>query len=263
VVQTISVAEAARVIAQARQQGTELVTITVLAGASAGTRYVSRVPASLDGSVDQELDARAQILADIVWRSRTTVCEGDLFGELHSVADPLIIFGAGHIAVPLANLACELGFDVTVLDDREDFAQPARFAEGVRVLHLDLAEPLRDTSVSAQTFVVMLTRAHKHDFDCLRILLQQSVLPRYIGMIGSTRRVRAAFKALLQGGVSRELLAHVHAPVGIDIGAETPAEIAVSIAAELIQVRRNKRSGGSMAHDARVLERLIPEAAAQ
>jgi xanthine/CO dehydrogenase XdhC/CoxF family maturation factor len=262
-VQTISVAEAARVITQAREQGAELVTVTVLAGDAAGTRYLSRGAGSLDGSVNADLDARALILADAVWRSRATICEDVLFAELHSIAEPLVIFGAGHIAVPLANLAHDLGFDVTVLDDREEFAQPARFAEGVRVLQLDLAQPLRDVCISPQTFVVMLTRAHKHDFDCLRVVLQQSVLPRYIGMIGSKRRVRAAFTALLTAGVARELLAHVHAPVGIDIGAETPAEIAISIAAELIQVRRNKTISSSMVQDARVLERLIPEAAAQ
>lgn len=261
--QTISAADATRAIAQARQRGAELVTITVLAGEAAGTRYVSRAAQSIEGSVDMDLDARAQVLADAVWQSRGTVCEDGLFAELHLVAEPLVIFGAGHIAVPLANLALALGFDVTVLDDRQDFAQPARFVEGVSVLQLDLAQPIREVSISARSFVVMLTRAHKHDFDCLRVVLQQPVLPRYIGMIGSKRRVRAAFKALLQGGVSRELLAHVHAPVGIDIGAETPAEIAVSIAAELIQVRRNQTVSGSMVNDARVLERLMPEAAAQ
>jgi xanthine/CO dehydrogenase XdhC/CoxF family maturation factor len=263
VVPTISVAEAARVIAQSRQHGAELVTVTVLAGEAAGTRYVSRAAGSCEGSVDPILDARAQMLADAAWQSRTFVCDNALFAELHVLAEPLVIFGAGHIAVPLANLAVELGFDVVVLDDREDFAQPARFAEGVRVLRLDLAQPLQNLTISPQTFVVMLTRAHKHDFDCLRVVLQQPVLPRYIGMIGSKRRVRAAFKALLQGGVPRGVLAQVHAPVGIDIGAESPAEIAVSIAAELIQVRRNKTASGSMVSDARVLERMIPEAAAQ
>jgi xanthine/CO dehydrogenase XdhC/CoxF family maturation factor len=257
------VAEAARIIAKAHQQGVELVTITVLTGSAGGTRFISRAADSLEGSVEPELDARAQILANDVWQSRASICDHGLFAELHAIAEPLIIFGAGHIAVPLANLAHDLGFHVTVLDDREDFAQSARFDEGVRVLQLDLAQPLRDIAISAQTSVVLLTRAHKHDFDCLRVVLQQPLLPRYIGMIGSKRRVRAAFTALLQGGISRELLSYVQAPIGLEIGAETPTEIAVSIAAQLIQVRRNKTISSSMTNDARVLERLLPEAAAQ
>lgn len=261
--QTFSVAAAARIIAEANAEGVALVTVTVLTGAAAGSRFLSRAPGSIEGSVDAETDARAQMLADAVWQSRATACDDTLFAELHVVAEPLLVFGAGHIAVPLANLAQRLGFQVTVLDDREDFAQPARFEPGITVLPLDLTQPLQQTPLTAQTFVVLLTRAHKHDFDCLRVVLQQPTLPRYIGMIGSKRRVRAAFKALLQGGVSRELLAHVHAPIGVEIGAETPAEIAVSIAAELIQVRRDHQHAVSMTEDARVLERLMPESAAQ
>ena len=254
---------AARAIAEANARGLELVTVVVLVGPAAGSRFISSAPGTLNGSIEPDLDARAQKLADAVWQSRVPASDERLFAELHAVAEPLVIFGAGHIAVPLANLAQQLGFRVTVLDDREEFAQTARFDTGVQVLQLDLAQPLRDVAISPQTFVVLLTRAHKHDFDCLRAVLQQDRLPRYIGMIGSKRRVRAAFKALLHSGISRELLARVHAPVGLEIGAETPAEIAVSIAAELIQVRRAYPKAVSMAEDARVLERLLPEAAAQ
>ena len=124
------------------------------------------------------------------------------------------------------------------------------------------ADAFRHLVIGRDAFVVLVTRAHKYDYDCLQQLLQRAEPPRYIGMIGSKRRVRAAFKALLEGGVSREDLARVHAPVGVDIGAETPAEIAVSIAAELIQVRRNV-TVTSISSEARVLERMLPEAAAQ
>ena len=259
---SISLADATRAISEAHAAGREVVTIVVVSGAAAGKRYLSTSQGSLEGAIDADLDIRARLLADSVWQSRQPTTDSVLFAELHAVAEPLIIFGAGHIAVPLANIAHDLGFDVTVLDDREDFALPARFNEGVHVQVLDFNDPLRGVTVDSRTFVVMLTRAHKYDFDCLREVLQLTERPRYIGMIGSKRRVRAAFKALLGGGVSREDLARVHAPVGVDIGAETPAEIAVSIAAELIQVRRNV-TVTSMSSEARVLERMLPEAAAQ
>ena len=259
---SISLADATRAITQAHAAGREIVTIVVISGAASGKRYLSTSAGSLEGAIDADLDTRARILADAVWQSRQPTTDDVLFAEIHAVAEPLIIFGAGHIAVPLANIAHDLGFRVTVLDDREDFAIPARFKEGVRVQMLDFSDPLRGVTVDTHSFVVMVTRAHKYDFDCLREVLQLPERPRYIGMIGSKRRVRAAFKALLEGGVSREDLARVHAPVGVDIGAETPAEIAVSIAAELIQVRRNA-TVTSMSTEARVLERMLPEAAAQ
>jgi xanthine dehydrogenase accessory factor len=258
----IDAVAAARAIEAAHARGEELVTIMVTSGEAAGQRYLSRGRGRLEGELHDAIDDEARRLADEVWDTRAAVYAEPLFGELHAVAEPLLIFGAGHIAIPLANLALDLGFRVTVLDDREEFAQPARFADGIAVERLDLTDPLRGVEITPRSFVIMLTRAHKHDFDCLRAVLGQPVPPRYIGMIGSKRRVRAAFTALLAGGVAPAQLASVHAPVGVEIGAETPAEIAVSIAAELIQVRRDG-TGRSKAHEARVLERMLPEASAQ
>ncbi len=253
---------AARRIAEAHARGKELLTITITSGPSAGQRYLSAAAGELEGTVSDTLDEQARALADEVWRTREPAFADPLFAELHALSEPLIIFGAGHIAVPLAAIAHGLGFRVTVLDDREDFAQPARFPADIEVQTLDFTDPLRDVVIDERSYVILLTRAHKYDFDCLRTLLAQTIQPRYIGMIGSKRRVRAAFKALLEAGVPRALLSSVHAPVGIEIGAETPAEIAVSIAAQLIQVRRGFDID-TKASDARVLERMLPEAAAQ
>jgi xanthine dehydrogenase accessory factor len=260
--QTIDAAAAARMIAEASAAHRDLVTVTVIAGEQAGARYWSYRSGEINGSIDAATDAMAAELIQNVWQTRSPMLRDSLFAELHAVAEPLLIFGAGHIAVPLANIAQSLGFEVTVLDDREEFAEPARFDAGISVRHLDFATPLDGVPISSNTFVVLVTRAHKYDFDCLRAVLEQPVLPRYIGMIGSKRRVRAAFKALLDGGVPRELLACVNAPVGVEIGAETPTEIAVSIAAELIQVRRGAHAD-TKGSDARILERMFPEAAAQ
>jgi xanthine dehydrogenase accessory factor len=260
--QTIDAATAARLIADAHAAQRDVVTVTVIAGDRAGARYWSYGRGELNGSIDTATDALAAELTGNVWQARAPILQETLFAELHTVAEPLLIFGAGHIAVPLANIAQSLGFEVTVLDDREDFAESSRFETGVQVRRLDFATPLDGVTISSNTFVVLVTRAHKYDFDCLRTVLEQPVLPRYIGMIGSKRRVRAAFKALLDGGTSRGLLARVNAPVGVEIGAETPAEIAVSIAAELIQVRRHAQST-TKGSEARILERMFPEAAAQ
>lgn len=183
-----------------------------------------------------------------------------VYVEAQRPPDELFVVGAGHIAVPLARLGAMLGFRVTVLDDREEFATEARFPSAARVLRTDFANPFRGVRLGARSYVVLVTRAHSYDFDCLSRLIAAEPQPRYVGMIGSRRRVRAAFGALLDAGVPRERLARVSAPVGLDIGAETPEEIAVSIAAELVQVRRGGGAAGTMGARERVLERLLPEA---
>lgn len=255
----LTAAESAQRILDAHRRGEEVVSILAIAGAAAGARVLKYRSGDVDGTLgSSELDAAARELADRVFDARNSELSGELFAELHSPAEQLVIFGAGHIAVPLAELGARLAFSVIVLDDREDFAAAGRFPRDVRVHTLDLADPLKDITLDAATYLVLVTRAHKHDFDLLRAVLSRDEQPRYIGMIGSRRRVRAAFTALIDGGVSREKLRHVHAPVGLDIGAETPAEIAVSIAAELIRVRRSG-SAASLTVEERVLDRFFAE----
>ncbi|HUH12131.1 MAG TPA: XdhC family protein [Longimicrobiales bacterium] len=182
-----------------------------------------------------------------------------LFVESHDATQELIIAGAGHIALPLAGLGLQLGFRVRVLDDREAFTAPERFPPGVTVTRADFTDAFRDVPVGPRSYVVLVTRAHRYDFDCLSQLLERPEPPAYVGMIGSRRRVKAALLALLRAGVERERLARIHAPVGLDIGAETPEEIAVSIAAELVAVRRDAPLEGTLARRERVLERLLPD----
>lgn len=252
-------AESARLILEARQRGEAIVAVLATSGPATGNRILCGHDGRLTGSFGEPAaDERARTLAAHIFQTREARFEGDLFGELFAPAEQLIIFGAGHIGLPLAELGVKLGFDVTVLDDRTEFADAMRFPNAVRVLRLDLAAPLADLRLDAATSVVLVTRAHAHDFDLLRAVLAQATRPRYIGMIGSRRRVRAAFTALLNGGVARSALATVHAPVGLDIGAETPTEIAVSIAAELIRVRRGGASAG-LADRERVLDRFFDD----
>lgn len=179
-----------------------------------------------------------------------------VYVEAHHAPPSLVIVGAGHIARPLSRVAAMLGFRVTVLDDRPAFATRERFPEAEAVLRADFSDPFRGVAVGAGTYLVLVTRGHKYDFEALRDVLHRPAPPAYVGMVGSRRRVRAALEQLAREGVSPGRLAAVHAPVGLDLGAETPEEIAVSIAAELVQVRRGG-TGRPLRDKERVFERWI------
>jgi xanthine dehydrogenase accessory factor len=181
-----------------------------------------------------------------------------LFVEAELGPDELLIVGAGHIAVPLAALGVQLGFRVVVLDDRDEFATPERFPDAAEVRQIEFPAAFAGVAIGPRSYVVLVTRAHRYDFDCLAMLLQRPEQPAYIGMVGSRRRIRAALGALLDAGFPRDRLACIHAPIGLDLGAETPAEIALSIAAELVALRRGG-TGEPLSRRDRVLERLLPK----
>jgi xanthine dehydrogenase accessory factor len=162
----------------------------------------------------------------------------EAYVEVRRPVPDLVIVGAGHIALPMARTGAELGFRVWVLDDRTDFATRERFPTAHRVVRADFSDPFRDVPIHRGTHLLLVTRGHKYDYDCLVKILRDPARPAYIGMIGSRRRIRATFAQLLEDGIGRERLADIHAPVGLDIGAETPEEIAVAVAAELVKVRR-------------------------
>jgi len=152
----------------------------------------------------------------------------------------LYCFGAGHVAVPTAHLAALAGFRVIVLDDRPDYATADRFPEAYRtILVQDLNHALDGLEIDKDSFIVIVTRGHQYD----RTVLEQSLKTPagYIGMISSKRKRAAIYEALMAEGVKPERLDFVHSPIGIDIGGETPEEIAVSIVAELIQVRNRQK----------------------
>lgn len=182
-----------------------------------------------------------------------------LFAQPYRCARRLVVAGGGHIAVELAALGVRLGFRVLVMEDREEFVDPARFAPGVETRLVDFTRALQDVPLDASTYLVLVTRGHEHDLDCLRRVLAAGARPAYVGLIGSRRRVRAAFLALRRAGVAEAELARLYAPIGLAIGAETPAEIAVAIAAELVAVRRGVEPPGALRDRERVLDRL-PEA---
>ncbi len=159
--------------------------------------------------------------------------------ETHEPPDTLLIVGGGHIGKALATIGDLCGFSVVVVDDRPEYANAERFPEADRVICADFAEALREFPIDPSTYVVTVTRGHRQDEMALRQVAESPAA--YVGMIGSRRRVGAVLQHLIDDGLDPEAVARVHTPIGLDIGAETPEEIAVAIMAEVIQARR----GGS------------------
>ncbi len=147
----------------------------------------------------------------------------------------LVLIGAGHIAQAVAELAAKVEFDVWVVDDRSEFACQERFPTAKRIVLEEIGEATRSLQTDARTYCVIVTRGHRHDELALLNLVRKPL--DYLGMIGSKRKVRLIFLDLLAAGIEPELLERVHAPIGLDIGAHTVPEIAVSIVAELIEHR--------------------------
>lgn len=167
------------------------------------------------------------------------VCGGTLEIFVEPILPPalLYIFGAGHVAINLCQAAANAGFDVTVTDDRSSYATKERFPAAREVHALDFDEATRKLDPNESSYIVIVTRGHRDDMRILRWAVQTRA--RYVGMIGSQRKVIEIFKTLQSEGVPAHLFERVHAPVGLDIGAITPEEIAVAVAAELIAVRRH------------------------
>lgn len=163
-----------------------------------------------------------------------------LFVEPLIATPELIVVGAGHVGQALARLAPLAGFAVTVLDDRASFANPRRLPDARSIVVADPRESLTSLPQRRERSIVLVTRGHRLDADCLRIAIGLDW--DYLGMIGSRRRVRRILEHLAADGVDPERLARVRAPIGLDIGAETPGEIGVSILAEIIDVRRRGRA---------------------
>jgi xanthine dehydrogenase accessory factor len=173
-------------------------------------------------------------------KSSPEVCQHEeetIFYEPVAGTERLIILGGGHIALPLCEFAAKTGFNVTVVDDRPQFANTTRFPYAQRVMCEAFGKAMAELKISDRDYVVLVTRGHRHDADCLRYLLN-NCSPFYLGMIGSRRRVRGLFAMLEEEGYSRDLMQEVSTPIGLDIGAILPEEIAISILAELISYRR-------------------------
>lgn len=149
----------------------------------------------------------------------------------------LLIAGAGHVGQALCHLGDWLDFDIAIVDDRPDFASKERLPEADQIVIGDIADELRKFPIDNMTYAVIVTRGHRHDEEALYSVVESDAC--YVGLIGSRRKIKLIYDDLLALGVSKERLARVYAPIGLDINSKTVPEIAVSIAAQLIQIRNS------------------------
>src|SRR5207302_9038766 len=168
------------------------------------------------------------------------VCGGqmDVYIEPIEPSPELYIVGAGHVGFHLARVAHEVGFRVHVVDDREKFANRERFPDAVEIVVEDVPAWIARASLPAHAYAVIVTRGHTNDLEALRALAPREL--RYLGLIGSRAKSARIYEPIAEDKLPAETLKHVHAPVGLDIGAVTPQEIAVSSLAELIAVKHGK-----------------------
>jgi xanthine dehydrogenase accessory factor len=227
--------------------GKDFFIFTHLGGSGENTRVLGHAVFVPDGdnsfSTSLTKDDISQLKPELHTVSTTSIL---LLGDTRVLADRIrklktvYFFGAGHVAVPTAYLAASVGFRVVVLDDRAEFACSQRFPEAYNTIVIkDYSRAFTGLDIDGDSFIVIITRGHQYD----RAVLEQSLNTSagYIGMISSKRKRAAIYEALMAGGVSQERLDFVHSPIGLDIGGETPEEIAVSIVAELIQIRSQKQ----------------------
>ncbi len=251
-------AEVVGPLLEALERGERAALATVLKSGLPGTRPGSKLLVREDGGVLGGLDG-SPFRNALVEECRTLLSQGgqnrvvlhrpvgegqpegalELYLEVVRRQPRAIVVGAGHVGVHVSRIAATAGFDVTVVDDRADFASPERFPEAGRVLVGGLAETLAGLHIDGDSFVVLVTRGHREDEIALRQVVASGAA--YVGMIGSRTRVRTVGERLIRDGFPREAVDRIYAPIGLDIGAETPEEIALSIVAEMARVRR----GGS------------------
>lgn len=167
------------------------------------------------------------------------ICGGQLEIYVEPIlAQPqLLLFGGGHVSRCISQVATLAGFDVTVIDDRESFANPSRFPEAAATLAGEYEDLFPSLDVHEATYIVIVTRGHRDDMRVLRWAVDTAA--RYVAMVGSRRKVISTVKELEKLGMPRALFERIHAPMGLEIGAISPEEIAVSVAAEMIGVRRD------------------------
>ena len=226
-------------VARAQAGGEPVVAITLLSPETRPRKLALTADGTLRGKSDPGTGAALRETAE-----RALAAERPEFAAEPVTVhfDPILprpgayIFGGGHVAVPVAHLADLVGFRVVVIDDRAEFANRERFPRADQVLVASVADAFRQLRIGEDSYVVTVTRGHAMDEEVAAEALRTPA--RYIGMIGSKRKVAAVLERLRKRGFSEGDLARIHAPIGIDIHSETVEEIAVSIAAEMIAVRR-------------------------
>jgi xanthine dehydrogenase accessory factor len=181
----------------------------------------------------------------------------EVFIEGFTTPPTLIMVGGGHVGKATADLAHTLGYQVYIVDDREEFANAERYPYAEQTIVTSYDGWSEHLSINVNTFIVVATRGHRFDDMALESALKTRA--RYIGLLGSRRKTLMIYQRLLQQGTSLERLKEVHAPIGLDIGALAPEELAVSIMSEIIMARRGGK-GGPMQMEQRYLDRVAERA---
>lgn len=246
----ISASEVSAAISRAFTNGHSLAIVSVIAQAGQAVANATRLLVEEGGMTtigtlemgetfnalakEQALVLIADERQEIVTQS---IGETRLLFEIARPALELIICGGGHVGQAVAQAGVFLGFRVTVIDDRAEFAGRERFPdERINLITDDFVAALQSLKITQASHLVIVTRGHKHDEICLREVIEKPA--RYIGMIGSRRRTTTIRAHLKREGARDDLMQRVYAPIGLDIGAQTPEEIAVAILAEIVMIRR-------------------------
>lgn len=216
-------------------------TAVVLDGPAAGERCIWKEGrfCPVDGKRSFAWDSCRETLQKAEETGILRIGETRIFVEIYSKNPKLVLLGGGHVSKPVAHMAAMLGFSVTVMDDREEFVNKERFPEAQELVLGDFSELSRKIPEYENSYYVVVTRGHAGDTVCARQILKRPY--RYLGMIGSRTKVRITREKLLEEGFTPEALDTIHAPIGLPIGGETPEEIAVSIAAEMVQEKNRTR----------------------
>ena len=236
-------------IAELLEHGDVVVVVTVTQGPNAGAKLLVEQAGNTLGSLgDSELDSVAQSQAEQFFNAReeTRLGERALLFERLQPSPRLVVCGAGHVGAALARLGALLGYHTTLIDDRAEFLTRDRFAnEPIElVVASDWASAVRDTITNGRgVSVAVVTRGHSEDEQCMRAVMQ--VKPDYVGLIGSKRRTTIVIDRLREAGAAEEELRKIRAPIGLDIGAVSPEEVALAIMAEIVAERRGG-AGGSL-----------------
>lgn len=256
-----SAAEIAAEVLRALDSGSRVLVATIIAAphdAGLGAKMLVRSDGSTLGSLGTEVidAAMAQEALDTIPRSgvwtmyvapsgnvvqrRDAAGAYELMLEVHERPARLVVVGGGHVGKACSLIGEMCGFRVTVIDDRPEWANAERFPEADEVIRGRFDEVLSEYPIDSTAYVICVTRGHRHDETSLRCVIGRGAA--YVGMIGSKRRAAAVLKHLAEEGADADAVAAVHTPIGLDIGAETPEEIAVAIMGEIIAVRRRGRA---------------------
>lgn len=176
-----------------------------------------------------------------------SLCGGSfsLYMEPVNFASRLLIFGGGHVGFELYKIGKMLDYNIIIADDRPEFSSRERFPEASGLINMNYEDSVKEVTYDSDTYIVIITKGHVHDYVVLKGLLESPSEPAYIGMIGSRNKVKNLFERLISEGISKEKAEKVYSPIGLDTGGESPQEIAVSIMAEILKVKYG-RSGKSL-----------------